>query len=278
LHIEAEMDAEEDALIRTLVSRRTDTTARLVYADWLEERDHRGAAYLRAEVALAQATATDAPRLRRELLDTIPPLPTAWRDRFEQPDLLLAPPVPIRTGWYSMGASAPSEYRKLPNIEPEGLSPELPWLDGDDVEPWQDQAAVERHELAVLEGVKRRAATLSLTFPPGFEALARDFPRRRAILEESSYEFVLDYPIRCSVPQDGKGYVLPFYGDSNYGNVVQQSWSLYLVPEVNWHCVVACPLGENAESGLPDDPNDIVYCAPSFHAFLYRWWRECGAR
>jgi uncharacterized protein (TIGR02996 family) len=272
------MDAEETALIRTIRDRPGDTTARLVYADWLDERDHRGAAYLRAEVALSQASEADAPRLRRELLETIPPLPTAWRDRFEQPDLLLAPPVPFRTGWYSYGATTTKAYHTLPNIEPEGLSPDLPWLSSEGVEPRREQAQYERSELARLESVKRNAEVDGLTLPQGFEALARDFPRRRAILEDSFYEFGLNDPVLCDVPQDGEGFLITFYGDTNYGNAVQQSWALYLVPEVNWHCVVACPLGEYAASGLPDDPNDIVYCAPSFQAFLYRWWRECAVR
>jgi len=272
------MDAEETALIRTIRDRPGDTTARLVYADWLDERDHSGAAYLRAEVALSQANEADAPRLRRALLKKIPGLPREWRDRFEQPDLLLAPPVPFRPGWYSYGATTTKAYSTLPNIEPEGLSPDLPWLSGEGVEPRTDQEEYEREEIAALARVKHGAEELRLALPPGFEALARDFARRKVITDDGYHEFFLHDATLYDFPRVGEGHLIVFFGDMHYGASPQLSWALYLVPEVNWHCVVAFPLGDDAESGLPDDPNDIVYCAPSFQAFLYRWWRECAVR
>src|SRR5207253_1152389 len=107
---------DDDAFVAAMVDAPDDVTVRLVYADWLEERGHLGAEYLRAEVALARADGDEASNLRRQLLDIIPRLPTRWLDRFEQPDLLLAPPVPFDMGWYSVDAAdTPEPYGSLPN-------------------------------------------------------------------------------------------------------------------------------------------------------------------
>ncbi len=48
------MNNEEEALIRTIVDKPGDDTARLVYADWLDERDDPRGAYLRAELEWAR--------------------------------------------------------------------------------------------------------------------------------------------------------------------------------------------------------------------------------
>jgi uncharacterized protein (TIGR02996 family) len=248
---------------------------RLIFADWLEERGHSGADYLRTEVALAGAAGDEAVRLRRKLLEIIPRLPTAWRDRFEQPDLLLAPPMPFATGWYSANAVAPQPYRSLPNLDPACLSPEMSWLSGEGVEERADQAQHELEELAALAEVKQRATRRKLTLPPGFEALARDFPRRNAICRSNSHFFEVllhDAIIYDNFPKVGEGYLISFFGDMYYGNPHQLAWSLYLLPEIDWHCVVVFELGFDADYLFPDDPALIYYCAPSFQAFLYRWW------
>jgi uncharacterized protein (TIGR02996 family) len=49
------MNNEEEALIRAVVDTPGDDTARLVYADWLDERDDPRGAYLRAELAWARS-------------------------------------------------------------------------------------------------------------------------------------------------------------------------------------------------------------------------------
>jgi uncharacterized protein (TIGR02996 family) len=267
---------DEQAFLAAIRDAPDDTTARLVYADWLEERGHPGAGYLRAEVALAQATPDEAAGIRRSMLELIPRLPGPWRDRFEQPDLLLTPPAPFRLGWYSANAAAPAPYRSLPNLDPEGLSPDLPWLSGDGVEERLDQAEHEREELAALAEVRQRAEQLGLILPPGFEAFARDFPRRGAVsAADKYYEVCLhDAVVEDEFPRVGEGYLVLFFGDMNYGNPHQLSWSLYLVPGIVWHCVVGFELGDDERHLHPDDPAVITYFAPSFQAFLYRWWRQ----
>lgn len=49
------MNEEEEALIRAMIDSPGDDTARLVYADWLDERDDPRGAYLRAELEWAQS-------------------------------------------------------------------------------------------------------------------------------------------------------------------------------------------------------------------------------
>jgi uncharacterized protein (TIGR02996 family) len=269
---------DDDAFIAALTDAPDDATVRLAYADWLEQRRHPGADYLRAELALTRAAGDEASNLRRKLLELIPRLPWRWRNRFEQPDLLLAPPAPFALGWYSTKAHTPRPYRSLPKLDPDLLSPDLPWLCVGDPGERVDQAAHEREELAALAEVQRRAAQLNLLLPPGFESFAQDFRRRREVsLADTYFEVCLHDAVLHDFPRVGEGYLILFFADMNYGNPHQLAWSLYLVPGTTWHCVVVFELLEEASDPqgtnfLPDDPQVILYCAPSFQAFLYRWW------
>src|SRR5262249_32742334 len=156
--------------IDRILAAPTDDAPRLIYAEWLEEQGHPGATYLRAEVSLSHKAGVEAGQFRRVLLDCIPELPANWRNRFEQPDLLLAPPVPFATGWYSATAASPGPYRGIANLDPDRLSPDLPWLSGEGVKQRVDQGEHEREELTALAEVQRRAAHLGLILPPGFES------------------------------------------------------------------------------------------------------------
>jgi uncharacterized protein (TIGR02996 family) len=264
-----------DSLLQAILAAPEDTSLRLVYADWLDDRGHPGASYLRAEVALAQASADEAGKCRRSLLELIPQLPSDWRNRFEQPDLILAPPVPFKMGWCSANAHVPKPYRSLANLDPVGFSPDLPWLSGEGVQELLIQEEHEQEELEALAEVQQRAKRLKLLLPPGFEAFAQDFPRRGAVSPARSYyEVCLHDATVGDFPQFGEGYLINFFGDMNYGDPHQLTWSLYLVPGIAWHCVVVNELAGDASSLTPDDPALIYYCAPSFQAFLYRWWLE----
>jgi len=63
-------------------------------------------------VALAGAAPDEAPGLRRSMLELISRLPAPWRDRFEQPDLLLAPP---RSGRGGIRPTRPRRSRTAPS-------------------------------------------------------------------------------------------------------------------------------------------------------------------
>jgi uncharacterized protein (TIGR02996 family) len=250
-----------------------DRQLRLVYADWLEERGHPGADYLRAELALANATGDEPNTLRRKLLKLLLRLPAQWRDRFEQPDLLLASPTPFAAGWYAPNAQSPRPYRSLANLDSSLLTPDLPWLSGGGTRARLDQEAHELEELTALAEILKRADQLKLILPPGFVSFARDFPRRGAVAHTYFEVCLHDAVVFEDFPRVGDGYLILFFADMNYGNPHQLAWSLYLVPGVDWHCVVVFELRDaGTENCLPDDPELIFYCAPSFQAFLYRWW------
>ena len=110
-----------------------------------------------------------------------------------------------------------------------------------------------------------------MKLPPGFEALAHDFPRRNTLgLGEDTYQFYLADATLEEWPCVGGGYVVLFYADMFYGSDPQLSWGLYLVPKVAWHCVVAFQLCHDGPL-YPADPDKYLYVAPSFQAFLYRF-------
>jgi uncharacterized protein (TIGR02996 family) len=267
----------DDAFIAAIAGCPDDIGRRLVYADWLEERGHAGAEYLRAEAALARANEDDAGDLRRRLLGIIPGLPSCWRDRFEQPDLLLAPPVQFPMGWYAAQAERPSPYRSLSNLEPDQLSPDLPWLQVEHTGERGYAPAYQRVEAAALPRVRQRAHHLGLALPPGFESLAEDFPRRLEV-STHSFEFFLLDAADFDFPKVTDGYLVRFFGDMDYGDPHQRVWCLYLVPNVDWHCVVAYELPDEDPERPPENPDELLYCAPSFQAFLYRWWLDHGRR
>lgn len=268
--------SEHDFIAAILLSP-DNMSARLVYADWLEERGHLGGEYLRTEVALALAPKSEVPPLRRALWELIPRLPTAWRHRFEQPDLLLAPPVPFQRGWYAVNGKAPEPFRNLINLDPDQLSPDMPWLVQDGAEKRVDYAEhVEREELAALEELLAYAKRLDLILPAGFEAFARDFARRNVLSGEGIYSYFevclgdgnLHGPRRIA-----DGYQINFFANMNYGSEHQCTWSLYLVPRIDWHCVLVHEIpDDDFERPLRED--ELYYCAPSFQAFLYRWWLQ----
>src|SRR5262249_42998460 len=138
-----------------------------------------------------------------------------------------------------------------------------------------DQEEHEQDERAALAEVQSRAEELNLILPPGFVSFARDFPRRSAVWAGNSYfEVNLHDAVVEEFPQIADGYLISFFADMNYGNPHQCVWSLYLIPEIAWHCVVVFELPDDTGERLPEDLELISYCAPSFQAFLYRWWLE----
>jgi uncharacterized protein (TIGR02996 family) len=259
----------------------TDAVTRLAYADWLDERGHPGAQYLRMELALSRAAGEEARGLRRRLIDIIPRLPAPWRDRFEQPDLLLAPPVPFGAGWYFEGDAAPRPYRSLPNLDPAMLSPDMPWLTGEDFQERVDQESHEKQERAALAEIGSRAERLGLLLPAGFASFARDFRRRDAVAgvfrrdevegRDSFCEMELLVALFGDFQRAVDGYLIEFFADM-LADLSELHWALYLVPGIPWHCVVVSQLKEAEHYRWPVDPAHISYCAPSFQAFLYRWW------
>jgi uncharacterized protein (TIGR02996 family) len=75
---------EEPALLAAVVANPDDDTNRLVYADWLDERDDPRGAYLRAEVACSKSRAATDEALARSLVRA---LDAVWCARVSRPPL-----------------------------------------------------------------------------------------------------------------------------------------------------------------------------------------------
>lgn len=71
--------SEDDALLRTVIDRPGDDTARLVYADWLDDRDDPRGPFLRAEVEWARTRNDNAPHALAANLDPL------WVARVSRP-------------------------------------------------------------------------------------------------------------------------------------------------------------------------------------------------
>lgn len=90
---------DETAFLEALRENRRDETLRLVYADWLEERDALRATYLRVESELRQTWTYENPRrdLTTEMWRIRPQLDEQW---LAQVRLCTTPPPPIRVEKY----------------------------------------------------------------------------------------------------------------------------------------------------------------------------------
>lgn len=97
------MNDEDEAFVRTIVDRPGDDTARLVYADWLDERDDPRSAYLRAELEWARTG--KKVRALRSLAKQLDPV---WVARVSRP------PVGVCLRW---NIFADIDSRELPTRE-----------------------------------------------------------------------------------------------------------------------------------------------------------------
>jgi uncharacterized protein (TIGR02996 family) len=75
---------DDEAFIRSIVDNPGDDAPRLVYADWLDERDDPRGAYLRAEVEWARTRLIEKARV---LKATIPPADAVWFARLSRSPL-----------------------------------------------------------------------------------------------------------------------------------------------------------------------------------------------
>jgi uncharacterized protein (TIGR02996 family) len=274
---------DEDALVAAIRADPEEDTPRLAYADWLDERDRSGGDYLRAEVALFRATGKKVAQARRAFLKVHRATEPRFRDRFEQPDLLRVTPTPFPTGWCGpssvghRGESAVQAYGTLPNLTlaaPEDLS----WIPPEPLPPDSLNPDIVSHRQEQLESVgtfEREAENRHLTLPPAFGRFMRDFDLQLGVDSGgSTCEFSAYW--HTDYPRGGDGYFFPFFMDMFYGHDNLLTWSLYMVPKSGYHCVVVTDSTEDGEliDDMILDRTTTRFCAPSFHAFLRRWWVE----
>ena|GEM_PF-1612759 len=113
--------SEDEALLRAIIDRRGDETARLVYADWLDERDDSRGAFLRSELEWARTG-----KKEKALRALAVPLDAVWVARVARPPVGIcadkiaignthspAAASDLDAAEKELGFALPAEYRAL---------------------------------------------------------------------------------------------------------------------------------------------------------------------
>lgn len=197
--------------------------------------------------------------------------------------------TPFEPGWWSFGLEGcrPCEqtyclfpYSSLPPLPSERFQGDFNWLEplNDLVEAVMRQyrrvAARERVE-AHLPSLVSSANSLGIALPDPFIHLM-DSPELQDRIPSCTACF-FDLPEQILPLPKAKGFIVHFLIDQQ-GLL---TWSLY-INERGQHCVIASQVLLDflpLDSALkPEDLPDIIagtrYCAPTFEAFLYRFWME----
>jgi len=267
--------SDEEALVAAIEVDPADDTLRLAYADWLDEHDHPGGAYLRTELELARLgrrSKKKAAALRAQLLDLRGTIDPTWLARFDQPQLMRANPTPFPAEWIGTdlpgcqnvaGTYGGSGYQSLPPLPVERFLGDWRWL-----LPKRHTRQATRHGTRLA----RLAAARGLTLPPGFVKFANDTAAQRLVRSNTDCSFDWAEVIADSPAGEG-GSLIRFYADSQ-GCVF---WYLYATP-TGYSCVVASPslYGTDDDEEYEDNGGGrgVWFCAPSFEAFVYRTWIE----
>jgi uncharacterized protein (TIGR02996 family) len=284
----------DEGFIRSIQEDPSDDSARLVYADWLEERGDVRAEYLRAELALARlpAGAPEAPALRSRLWRAWGAVEPAWLAVFTQPRLLRANPTPFPGAWWGtdLGRYRPCgstyctwPYESLPALPVDQFRGEFQWLPlapaGRTGRARSGAGATARQGLQRLETA---VTGQGLRLPDSFRRFLAAGELQSAIPSVTDCFFEMPeqpYPDEAG----GGGFDLTFFCDSQ--DVLL--WSLYLHPS-GGHCVVArepepIDLSEDLDDEDDDETDDepkadtgprAWFVAPSFESFVYRVWME----
>lgn len=263
--------SNERALVAAIEAAPDDDTLRLAYADWLDENDRPGGAYLRTELELAKLgkrSKKKAAALRSQLLEHRRGVDPAWLARFEQPHLLRVNPTPFPAEWIGTeipgareadGTYGGSRYRSLPPLPVEQFAGNWKWL-----LPARHRPQAAKHGTRLA----RLAKAGGLTLPPGFVAFANDTAAQALIRSNTDCFFDWADELADGPAEDG-GSLIRFYADSQ-GCVF---WYLYATP-TGYSCVVASPNFYGDDEAEEEAPGEVYFCAPSFEAFIYRTWIE----
>ncbi|HEX6818990.1 MAG TPA: hypothetical protein VF120_11500 [Ktedonobacterales bacterium] len=195
--------------------------------------------------------------------------------------------LPFHEAWWSfdLGKYRPCNgtycyypVDSLPPLQPPAGA--LDWLGPLD-EPTDRQMEVHRNapeERGALQSIQAEAARLQLTLPEIFVRLMGSAVLQDRIPSCTACFFKLSEHITPCVGAEN-GYVVRFLNDQQ--DVFM--WFLYLAPDGDQRVLVSsAPLDELA-SEYPQGPTDdqrkaiiahTFVCAPTFDAFIYRWWLE----
>lgn len=210
--------------------------------------------------------------------------------------------IPFASGWYSfdLGQYRPcngtycfSAYESLPPLTDVTLDGSFGWLTPLS-EKHEAEMAIFRPDDATRERLTTRmraiadqARQLGLTLPLSFAPFMTNPALQDRIPSCTACEFALPQRVARSVAGDG-GYLISFLHDQQ--DVLL--WYLYLTPSGEQRVVVS-PYDydgddedTNAPSYVPTDDSQLTdqrraaivantwVCAPTFEAFLYRFWLE----
>jgi uncharacterized protein (TIGR02996 family) len=295
---------EHEPFIAAIEEQPDDRTTRLVYADWLGDRDHPAGEYLRTELELAALPEESdrAPELRATLRALRQRIEPEWLARFDQPRVMLANPTPFPAGWWGVELPGVRDcdrvhsrhaFDTLPPLRYPRFAGTFDWLPQTARAPGVDPNQARRNGYLnrIVERSLRCAKRLGLTVPPDYIQWVTDpsirrppacfvcgLPDRPGYVDGYCYP---DSPDSCPCclhtswdggpVNDPPGSELIFFCSVLSARV---NWFLYLTPE-GYHAVVAglIPLYDSAEP-----LGDLCFVAPSVEAFIYRWWLEGGLR
>jgi hypothetical protein len=191
--------------------------------------------------------------------------------------------TPFPACWYGIPLPGYREYNatyrrlaydSLPPLPDKQFHGDFRWLPE---EPWSRKPGcgeTEEHHrrwLARLNELLVDASRLGLELPGTFLQYMRSDLRFRLPSCTGCY---YRWPDRIAESPKGGGHLLSFLADSQDCLV----WYLYLRHTTNDHCVVVSwdflGFDDPPEPQFPDDPDNVFFCAPSFEAFIYRFWIE----
>jgi hypothetical protein len=196
--------------------------------------------------------------------------------------------TPFAYGWWSfdLGEDRPCDgtycyypYDSLPPIPEAQFTGALQWLEqaGEAEEPAADELPTR------LSALTASAQQLGLPLPQAFLTLLASPALRDRIPSCTACYFDLSRKI-VPCPGSEAGYIIRFLNDQQ--DVL--SWYLYLTTQGE-HCVLVSPyqLDEAAEDEEGEEEREplteqqrrsiianTLICAPSFEAFVYRFWLE----
>lgn len=288
---------EDAAFLQAILANPADDVPRLIYADWLEERGDPRGEYLRLEVALA-ARAADSPEAqgcRQRLIQLRSQVESLWLACLDQPGVLRANPTPFPSGWWGVGLEGLREDRGTYTLYPYESLPPLPvdrfqgsfqWLENSTTWDRLGQVDWQSWQERMRSGVGRvtaEAARLNLGLPTAFPSFMENVEWLARTRSCTDCYFGLPARIAPSPAGEG-GSLIRFYSDS-------QSclhWYVYVTGK-QYHCVVVSGKfyggdwaweneygGSDVGDGGEEEqgPDELWFCAPSFEAFMYRWWIE----
>jgi hypothetical protein len=190
--------------------------------------------------------------------------------------------APFPTGWYTAGHGklwncdqtyCLVPYSSLPLLEQELFRDEFQWLTGLENELQNTMENERGRTTENLDSLIYAAKQVNLRLPHDFIKFMRTPHLQNQIPSCTGCYFDLsDRLITCPNKEDG--YLIRFLNDQQ----TVLMWYLYINQQNDCGVVVALPrLLDNAISESFDDvfvPQEILFCAPSFEEFLYRFWIE----